>query len=900
MLAGGGALRAQAPAGYNTTPSFSDEFNDTVIDTAKWNTGIINYESGNTWLRRNHPGNNTEAGGYLVQTTIYQDVTGDGVGDWTCSHLVGKHVQRFGYWEARMKITKYAYTDANFWSSTTGGMHMSGLDGFEIDAPEAWGSWKNNTQRTDSRYTSNIYDHSSPLDNPFSQSISTPDLSDTFNTYAWEWSTDNSVKVYLNGVLLFTHMSEYFNSIEALVPQAPILGTALWTTGYNTGPTGNSIADGDQKLVDYVRVYQKPGWIGSNAIKNWNDAANWGPDGVPGSGRAAIFNTASASGSITLSVDQPVQEITFQSASTGITTIDGPGKLLLGATTAVNAQNVAIGGINLLTNVTKSVAVNTEIVAQRKLQFSNYSGVSGTGGTNGVTLTLNGAISAATPGTELVFLTAGPIRVNGAIDASIGKLYKGGQGVVSLNVANGFTGEIDHREGVIEVNADGALGSATAGVNFTRTWEFGSPSLVFGNVTYTLPEPLAIQGTGNAANGGFAARQGVIDIAGNGASAVFPGPVTLVDNATIGFGSASQNATLSLTGVIDVVDHVLTLNGGGTLNLSGQIKGVNTNGVGQIVKTGTGTAVLTASNTQFKGSVLFREGTVSINSINALGGGTGDILQFDGGTLLITAAVTTSKGGSFTASNGTINTNGQTMSVSGVFTGPGGFTKSGLGTLTLSGANTYTGTTTVNAGTLVFNASQINSAPLVIGGSGTVRLASNGSRVLVVPTLSITPGGRLDLTDNGMVADYVGASPIASIRAMLLDGRLITTATGANRRLGYGERTALGVTAYAGVMLDADSLIVRYALAGDANLDNMVNFDDLLVVASSYNVPSGAVWTQGDFTYDGAVGFDDLLILASSYSLSFTVVSASAHVSIPEPLATASLFLLSLALGRCR
>jgi autotransporter-associated beta strand protein len=899
MLAGSAIARAQAPAGYNATPSFSDEFNDTTIDSAKWNGGVINYESGNTWLRRNHPGNNVEQGGYLVQTTIFQDVTGDGVGDWTCSHLVGKYAQRFGYWEARMKINKYAYTDSNWWSSESGGLHWNQLDGFEIDAPEAWGTWKNNTQRTSARYTSTIYDHNSTLKNGFEQAIASPDLSDTFNTYAWEWATDNSVKVYMNGTLLYTHSAEFMNSIESLAAQGPILGTALWTTGLNTAPTGNSIADGDQKLVDWVRVYQKPGWVGSNAVKQWNVAANWGPDGVPGSGRAAIFNTANASGSITLSVDQPVQEITFQTASTGVTSIDGPGKLLLGATTAVNAQNVAVGGINVLTDVTKSVTVNADIVAQRKLHFSNYSGAAATGGTNGVTLTLNGAISAVTPGTELVFLTAGPIRVNGTINSTIGKLYKGGQGVVSLNVANGFTGEIDHREGVIEVNADGALGSAAAGVNFTQTWQYGSPSLVFGNVTYTLPEPLAIQGTGNPA-GGFAARQGAIDIAGNGSNAVFPGPITLANDATIGFGTASQNATLSLTGSIDVVDHILTLNGGGTLNLSGQIKGVNTNGVGQIVKTGTGTAVLTASNTQFKGSVVFRAGTVSINSINALGGGTGDILQFDGGTLLITAAVTTSKGGSFTTNNGTINTNGQTMSVSGVFTGPGGFTKSGLGTLTLSGANTYTGTTTVNAGTLVFNASQLNGAPLVIGGSGTVRLAANGARVLVVPTLSITPGCKLDLTDNGMVVDYAGASPIASIRTMLRDGRLLTTATGASRRIGYGEQSSLGITSYAGVMLDADSLIVRYALAGDANLDNVVNFDDLLVLASSYNVPSGAVWTQGDFTYDGTVNFDDLLLLASAYNTAFGAPAGLMQVAIPEPHVLGALVLLRLALMRSR
>jgi autotransporter-associated beta strand protein len=883
---------AQAPAGYNATPAFSDEFNDTSIDTSKWNGGVINYASGNTWLRRNHPGNNTESGGYLFQTTIYQDVTGDGLGDWTCSHLVGKYAQRFGYWEVRMKINKYAYTDSNFWSSEPSGTHMSGLDGFEIDAPEAWGSWRNNTQRTSSRYTSNVYDHNSSLQNPFEQAVASPDLSDTFNTYAWEWSTDNSVKVYMNGALLFTHSAEFMNSIEALVPQAPILGTALWTTGYNNGPTGNSVADGDSKLVDYVRVYQKPGWTGSNAVKAWNNPANWGPDGMPGSGRAAVFNTAASNGTITLGVDQPVQEITFQTATTGVTSIDGPGNLLLGATSATNAQNVAIGGINLVTDVTKSVTVNADIVAQRKLQFSNHSGVTYTGGTAGVTLALNGTLSAATPGTELVFLTAGPIRVNGTIDSKIGDIAKGGQGVVSLNVANSFTGAIDHRAGVIEVNADGALGATTEGVNLSQTNPYGSPSLVFGNVNYTTPEPVSIRGTGNAANG-FTARQGAIDVTGTGTVASFAGPITLADDATIGFGSAAMGATLTLTGAIDVVDHVLTLNGGGTLNLGGQIKGVNVNGTGQIIKTGTGTAVLSGLNTAFKGSVVFRAGTVSISSINALGGGTGDILQFDGGTLMLTAVVSTSKGGSFTANGGTINTNGQAMTSSGVFAGPGGFNKMGLGTLTLNGANSYTGTTSVSAGTLVFGASQTNDAPLSIGASGTVVLASNGSRVLLVPTLAILPGGKLDLTNNALVLDYDVVAPITAIRSMLRDGRLVGSGAVSSYRLGYGEQSALNLTSYAGATLDSSSLLVRYALAGDCNLDNVVNFDDLLILASRYNTPSNAVWTQGDFTYDGAVNFDDLLLLAASYNQSFAADFALARAIVPEPRAFGVLLMLS-------
>jgi hypothetical protein len=55
-------------------------------------------------------------------------------------------------------------------------------------------------------------------------------------------------------------------------------------------------------------------------------------------------------------------------------------------------------------------------------------------------------------------------------------------------------------------------------------------------------------------------------------------------------------------------------------------------------------------------------------------------------------------------------------------------------------------------------------------------------------------------------------------------------------------------------------------LRGDANDDGIVSFDDLLILASSYNL-SGKTYAQGNFNYDagGNVNFDDLLILAANY-----------------------------------
>lgn len=65
-----------------------------------------------------------------------------------------------------------------------------------------------------------------------------------------------------------------------------------------------------------------------------------------------------------------------------------------------------------------------------------------------------------------------------------------------------------------------------------------------------------------------------------------------------------------------------------------------------------------------------------------------------------------------------------------------------------------------------------------------------------------------------------------------------------------------------------------FVLAGDANRDRVVNFDDLLLLAQNYG-QSGKSFSGGNFNYstDGRVDFDDLLLLAQRYGQ--TVISTS-------------------------
>ena len=81
--------------------------------------------------------------------------------------------------------------------------------------------------------------------------------------------------------------------------------------------------------------------------------------------------------------------------------------------------------------------------------------------------------------------------------------------------------------------------------------------------------------------------------------------------------------------------------------------------------------------------------------------------------------------------------------------GPGGLVKSGAGSLTLSGNNTYSGATTVSAGTLVVNGTNVSATTVqsgaTLGGSGAVASATIGSGGTIAPgnspgTLTLTNG----------------------------------------------------------------------------------------------------------------------------------------------------------------
>lgn len=236
------------------------------------------------------------------------------------------------------------------------------------------------------------------------------------------------------------------------------------------------------------------------------------------------------------------------------------------------------------------------------------------------------------------------------------------------------------------------------------------------------------------------------------------GKLQIASDASLGAPTASltldNGAALKTTASFATSRSTVLNAGGGTIEVDPAtvltLNGV-VGGTGALDKAGAGTLVLGGANT-YAGGTRLSGGTLQAAADNALGASVGG-LSFNGGTLQLSSAFDpgSARALSLDSLGGTIDTQGYSTTVTQGITGPGPLTKQGSGTLTLTGANTYAGVTTISAGTvrvgnggtsgaiiggvlnnsvLAFDRSDSVSFGGLIAGSGTVSQIGTGSTAL--------------------------------------------------------------------------------------------------------------------------------------------------------------------------
>jgi outer membrane autotransporter protein len=288
--------------------------------------------------------------------------------------------------------------------------------------------------------------------------------------------------------------------------------------------------------------------------------------------------------------------------------------------------------------------------------------------------------------------------------------------------------------GLVDFSGLSANGTTAGSIAGAGTYDLGSKQLIVGsnNLSTTVSGLIEDGGEGGGVGGSLVkVGTGTLTLSGDntytGGTTINGGALQLGDGAAAGsiIGNVVDNGTLAF----DRSD---------AIPFPGVISG--TGGIAQI---GSGVTTLTASNT-YAGPTTVVAGTLAAGLSNTLPGltavtvgsaGTLDLAGFDQSIGSLAGA------GSVSLGSATLTTGADTASTqfSGVISGNGSLNKVGTGTFVLSGANTYTGVTTVNAGTLLINGNQSAATGAVSVASGATLdgMGTTGGDV------SIASGGHL-------------------------------------------------------------------------------------------------------------------------------------------------------------
>ncbi|MDI9198229.1 autotransporter-associated beta strand repeat-containing protein [Salmonella enterica] len=547
-------------------------------------------------------------------------------------------------------------------------------------------------------------------------------------------------------------------------------------------------------------------------------------------------------------------------------------------------------------------------------------------------------------GTSLIKQGAGTLILNAENTYTVGTTISGGT-LVATNVDALGSGDVTD-DATLELNTGGTFDNAISGS---------------GQVVKSGDKMLTLSGT-NSYSGGTLISGGTL-VATN-VDALGSGDVT--DDATLELntGGTFDNAISGSGQVVKSGDDTLTLSGsntytGGTIISGGTLVASNVealgtgdvtndavlelntggdfdnaiSGSGQVVKSGDETLTLSGSNT-YTGGTLISGGTLVASNVEALGSGdvtndavlelntggdftnaisgSGQVVKSGDETLTLSGANsytggTLISGGTLIASNvealGTgdvtdnavleLNTGGD---FDNAISGSGQVEKSGDETLTLSGANSYTGGTLISSGTLVANdvnalgtGDVTDNAVLELNTGGTFDNAISGSGQVVKSgdeTLTLsgsnTYTGGTTINDGTLIAtsvDALGSGDVTDNAVLELNtgGDFDNAISGSGQVVKSGDETLTlsGTNSYTdGTLISGGTLVATNLEAlGTGDVTNNATLElntggtfDNAISGSGQVVKSGddALTLSGSNTYTGGTTISGGTLIATS------------------------------------
>ena len=339
------------------------------------------------------------------------------------------------------------------------------------------------------------------------------------------------------------------------------------------------------------------------------------------------------------------------------------------------------------------------------------------------------------------------------------------------------------------------------------------------------------------------------------------GPANASGKLNFNSGSISISSTDNgdqITGEVNTVsgtDIRIIASSGKTLTISAII-----GGPGSVNKDGEGILILNQSNV-YTGTTTISDGTLQLDASGTLSDSTPVNVSSKGiFDVNVTNTIASIEGsGTIDIETGATLTAGDAndKEFSGVIQGAGNFSKSGSGTLTLSGTNTYTGSTTINAGTIsVASSANLGATP---GSADADNITFNGGTLNTIADftlgankgITMTGAGTIDI-DAGTTLTYAGSITDSGTLTKAGTGTLSLSGSSDNSggilvsagKIEIGNNASLGTGTITlnGGTLSSDSTTAR-------TLDEAIAISSSSILGDATN--TGKITLSGNSTFSG-------------------------------------------------